>query len=60
MEKVKSGELKQAVAVSEYEKEMIARGLQEVKDSVENTYMLLDWNKFKESPIFTKGIERAE
>ena len=35
---------------------MIPRGSEEVKCSLENGFMLHDWEKVKESPVFTNGF----
>lgn len=47
-------------AVGEYEAEMIPRGHEEVKCSVENGYMLHDWNLVEASPVFTRGFKPME
>lgn len=43
-------------AVTAYEEEMIPRGREEVKCSLENGRMLHDWEKVKESPVFKDGF----
>ena len=45
-----------AQAITAYDKEMIPRGAEEVKCSVENGFMLHDWEKVKESPVFRTGF----
>jgi len=35
---------------------MIPRGSEEVKCSLENGFMLHDWEKVKESPVFRNGF----
>jgi len=42
--------------ISAYEEEMIPRGSEEVKCSLENSFMLHDWEKVKESPVFRNGF----
>lgn len=36
---------------------MVPRGREEVKCSVENGYMLHDWEKVQESPVFRNGFK---
>ncbi|KAL4912425.1 monooxygenase [Aspergillus aurantiobrunneus] len=43
--------------VTAYEAEMVPRGREEVKCSVENGYMLHDWEKVQESPVFRQGFK---
>ncbi|RAL00109.1 FAD-dependent oxidoreductase [Aspergillus ibericus CBS 121593] len=43
-------------AVTAYEAEMVPRGAEEVKCSVENGYMLHDWDQIRESPVFRQGF----
>lgn len=47
-------------AIQRFEMEMIARGQEEVTCSVENGYMLHDWNKVKQSPVFNRGFKPME
>ncbi|KAK3303878.1 putative monooxygenase [Chaetomium strumarium] len=44
-------------AVNSYEKEMIPRGAEEVRCSVENGLMLHDWDKIQTSPVFQRGFK---
>lgn len=39
---------------------MIPRGQEEVKCSIENGYMLHDWEKVQESPVFRNGFRPME
>jgi hypothetical protein len=50
------GEKTWDAAVGDYEKELIPRGSEEVKCSIENGMMLHDWEKVKQSPVFTTGF----
>ncbi|KAH7076880.1 hypothetical protein BKA63DRAFT_594450 [Paraphoma chrysanthemicola] len=43
-------------AIGAYEEELIPRGSEEVKCSVQNGIMLHDWEKVKQSPVFTNGF----
>ncbi|KAK5155235.1 hypothetical protein LTS14_006190 [Recurvomyces mirabilis] len=43
-------------AVDTYQEELIIRGSEEVKCSLENGKMLHDWEKVKSSPVFTNGF----
>ncbi|KAF2827803.1 FAD/NAD(P)-binding domain-containing protein [Ophiobolus disseminans] len=45
-----------AEAIGGYEAELVPRGAEEVKCSIENGIMLHDWEKVKQSPVFTKGF----
>ena len=47
-------------AITAYEAEMVPRGQEEVKCSVENGYMLHDWEKVQQSPVFTNGFKPME
>lgn len=47
-------------AIKAFEDEMIERGGLEVRDGVANTTLLHDWEKVKESPLFTKGMKKSE
>jgi hypothetical protein len=47
-----------AEAIDEYDKEVQIRGRQEVQSSYKNTQMLLDWDAFQKSPLFTAGLQR--
>jgi 2-polyprenyl-6-methoxyphenol hydroxylase-like FAD-dependent oxidoreductase len=48
-----------AKAIKEYEDEMIPRAVAEVKSSVENTELIVNWNRLMESPIMKFGSERT-
>ncbi|RSL78963.1 hypothetical protein CEP51_007757 [Fusarium floridanum] len=47
-------------AIKVYEADVIPRGQEEVKCSVENGYMLHDWKKVEASPVFTRGFKPME
>lgn len=44
--------------VTAFEDEMISRGGTEVRDGTANTTLLHDWEKVKQSPLFTKGMSK--
>lgn len=44
-------------AISSYDEEVVPRGRDEVKCSMENGLMLHDWQKIKESPVFRNGFK---
>lgn len=46
--------------ITAFEDEMIKRGGTEVRDGNENTKMLHDWEKVRMSPLFRKGMNKAE
>ncbi|KAF1951807.1 FAD/NAD(P)-binding domain-containing protein [Byssothecium circinans] len=48
----------QAELMTVFEDEMIERAGQEVRESTENTRMLHDWEKVRQSPVFAKGLKR--
>ncbi|KAL2691582.1 hypothetical protein Neosp_001971 [[Neocosmospora] mangrovei] len=54
------GETKLEDAIKIYEADVIPRGQEEVKCSVENGYMLHDWKKVEASPVFTRGFKPME
>jgi 2-polyprenyl-6-methoxyphenol hydroxylase-like FAD-dependent oxidoreductase len=43
--------------ITSYQVEMVPRGAEEVKCSIENGYMLHDWEKVRESPVFRSGFK---
>lgn len=49
-----------AKMIKDYEADIIPRGQEEVKCSVENGYMLHDWKKVETSPVFTRGFKPME
>lgn len=57
---VTSGQSTLSEVVTAYEREMIPRGQEEVKCSIENGYMLHDWEKVQESPVFRNGFRPME
>ncbi|KAF4303257.1 putative FAD binding domain-containing protein [Botryosphaeria dothidea] len=50
-----AGETTWQAAIDEYQAEMIDRAGDEVRTSLENTYMLHDWSKMQDSPIMQRG-----
>jgi hypothetical protein len=50
------GQKNWAAAIVEYEQELVVRGSEEVKCSIENGRMLHDWEKVKQSPVFQAGF----
>lgn len=50
------GEKDWSAAISAYEEELVPRGSEEVRCSLENGIMLHDWEKVKQSPVFTTGF----
>ncbi|KAL6716877.1 hypothetical protein ACLMJK_004789 [Lecanora helva] len=46
-----------ATAITAYDDEVIPRGGEEVKCSLENGFMLHDWQKVLESPVFRNGFK---
>lgn len=44
-------------AVKKYEEEMWVRGHETVKASIETAYDLSDWNKVKDSTLFTMSMD---
>jgi 2-polyprenyl-6-methoxyphenol hydroxylase-like FAD-dependent oxidoreductase len=47
-------------AIQAFEDEMITRGGSEVRDGTANTTMLHDWEKVKQSPLFTRGMKKTD
>ncbi|KAI8689789.1 FAD-binding-3 domain-containing protein [Fusarium sp. Ph1] len=60
LESVFRGETELHDAIEVYEADVIPRGQEEVKCSVENGYMLHDWKKVEASPVFTRGFKPME
>lgn len=60
LEGVVRGGTKLDEAIKVYEADVIPRGQEEVKCSVENGYMLHDWKKVEASPVFTRGFKPME
>lgn len=60
LESVFRGETDLNEAIKVYEADVIPRGQEEVKCSVENGYMLHDWKKVETSPVFTRGFKPME
>jgi hypothetical protein len=60
LEGVFHGETELNEAIKVYEADVIPRGQEEVKCSVENGYMLHDWKKVEASPVFTRGFKPME
>ncbi|OAL44076.1 hypothetical protein IQ07DRAFT_592531 [Pyrenochaeta sp. DS3sAY3a] len=46
--------------ITAFEDEMIQRGGTEVRDGTANTKLLHDWERVKQSPLFTKGLKKNE
>lgn len=55
-----ANESSQAVAISSYEEEMIARAGGEVRLSTTNTEMLHNWRKVLQSPLLTSGMKQSQ
>jgi hypothetical protein len=55
--RVRASETTFKQAISAYDEEIVPRGCEEVKCSLENGYMLHDWQKVKQSPVFTNGFK---
>ncbi|KAJ4209955.1 hypothetical protein NW767_000235 [Fusarium falciforme] len=60
LEGVFRGDTELSDAIKIYEADVIPRGQEEVKCSVENGYMLHDWKKVEASPVFTRGFKPME
>lgn len=57
IQSVLSGEKTRAEAISAYDEEVVKRGEEEVKCSLENGLMLHDWEQVTKSPVFTTGFK---
>jgi hypothetical protein len=57
LQKVVAQECSLEEVITSYESEMVPRGREEVKCSVENGYMLHDWEIVRESPVFRNGFK---
>ena len=47
-----------AALITAFEDEVIERGGTEVRDGTMNTMLLHDWERVKQSPLFTKGVTK--
>ncbi len=56
IERVRAQETSFTEAISAYDAEIVPRGAEEVKCSVENGFMLHDWEKIQQSPVFRNGF----
>ncbi|KAH0559497.1 hypothetical protein GP486_003988 [Trichoglossum hirsutum] len=52
----KDGDL--AAALAAYEAEMVNRGADEVRSSLQNAQMLYDWDKVRDSPLMRNSLDR--
>ncbi|RMZ76992.1 hypothetical protein DV738_g4568, partial [Chaetothyriales sp. CBS 135597] len=57
IQSVIKGETTQKDAITAYDDEVVKRGAEEVQCSLENGMMLHDWEKVKQSPVFTTGFK---
>lgn len=57
--KIDAGADRQA-AITEFEDEMIKRGGTEVRDGTANTTLLHDWERVRQSPLFTRGMQKTD
>ncbi|KAH7061729.1 hypothetical protein BKA63DRAFT_484493 [Paraphoma chrysanthemicola] len=53
-----AGGADRGATIAAFEDEMIKRGGTEVRDGIANTTLLHDWEKVKQSPLFTKGLNK--
>ena len=56
LQKARSGEATLKEVVTVYDDEVVPRGAEEVKCAVDNGFMLHDWKKIQESPVFRDGF----
>lgn len=54
---VRVGQSTLTQAIAGYDEEIVPRGAEEVTCSVENGFMLHDWKKVQESPVFRSGFK---
>jgi 2-polyprenyl-6-methoxyphenol hydroxylase-like FAD-dependent oxidoreductase len=47
-----------AAAVTRYDEEVQQRGKKAVLSSLENSMMVHDWDRLKESAVFTRGMQK--
>lgn len=57
IQSVLKGNTDQKEAITSYDEDVVKRGAEEVKCSLENGMMLHDWEKVKQSPVFTTGFK---
>lgn len=56
IQRVRAGDASFSEAITAYDEEIVPRGREEVKCSVENGFMLHDWELVQQSPVFTNGF----
>lgn len=56
IQRIRANETTFKQGISAYDEEVVRRGCEEVKCSLENGLMLHDWEKVKESPVFRTGF----
>lgn len=59
IKRMAAGDDRQATMTA-FEDEMIKRGGAEVRDCTANTAMLHDWERVRQSPLFTKGMSKTQ
>lgn len=57
--KMKTGQGKKGELITDYTEEMIKRGAEEVKLSLQTALTVHDWAVFMESPLMKHGITKA-
>ena len=58
LKSVRDGETTLEKAVSEYGHELTSRGGEEVRVSLANTRMLIDWDSLSKSPLFARSVSK--
>lgn len=56
LQKARAGESTLKDVITAYDEEVVPRGAEEVSCAVENGFMLHDWKKIQESPVFRDGF----
>jgi hypothetical protein len=59
MKRIKNNEINAVTAIEEYNAQVVNRGTEEVELSRDNAYMIHDWDRVRESPLFKHGFTQV-
>jgi 2-polyprenyl-6-methoxyphenol hydroxylase-like FAD-dependent oxidoreductase len=59
MKRIKGGEVDFGAALESYNADVVKRGAEEVELSRDNAYMIHDWNRIQESPLFKHSFSQV-
>jgi hypothetical protein len=59
MKRIEDNEVSAVAAIEEFNAQVVNRGAEEVELSRDNTYMVHDWDRVRESPLFKHGFTQV-